>query len=429
MTEHDSSTSRPRRRVLLGTALSIAVLAGVGIGLAAAADKSPATQAVHLAGGASPSGGPTTSRPGPAVDVAASPAVAVTRTSGNSHVKSDSPGSHVILRPCSRQPNAGEVTMCQPTDYLPDGSTVIMRCWVDNATAPAGYPSNEKRWFYVNEVSGGSHPGWSGYIYSAEIPVPEQILTPACTDQIVAAYEDPKYSPPPPLHFSVTGACTTAGGTLTGVSSGFTPGAQYSVSAAYPNGSRYPLTLTTGTTSATGSITWNWPCAGDPAGTYSTSIVDDGTGRSIDADFTINAAPVPATGPPQATYSAPKPLPTRPVASSTTPPRPVPTTTAPAPVSKPAAYTEQEGHLGVNTFTDPHNASGMGTKIAPGAYVQVSCKLYDPTIGSSNPDGYWYRIASSPWNGQYYSPANTFMNGDPWGGPYTHNTDWNVPNC
>jgi hypothetical protein len=39
------------------------------------------------------------------------------------------------------------------------------------------------------------------------------------------------------------------------------------------------------------------------------------------------------------------------------------------------------------------------------------------------------RIASSPWNSGDYSPANTFMNGDPWNGPYTHNTDFNVPNC
>jgi hypothetical protein len=83
----------------------------------------------------------------------------------------------------------------------------------------------------------------------------------------------------------------------------------------------------------------------------------------------------------------------------------------------------------VNTFTDYHNASGLGPAIAAGQWVEVSCKVYDPTIASVNPDGYWYRIASSPWNNAYYSPANTFMNGDPYGGPYTHNTDFAVPNC
>lgn len=92
-------------------------------------------------------------------------------------------------------------------------------------------------------------------------------------------------------------------------------------------------------------------------------------------------------------------------------------------------YSEQEGHYGANTFTDPYNASGMGSKISPGAWVQVVCKVYAPQIQSANPDGYWYLIASSPWNSAYYAVANTFMNGDPWNGPYTHNTDFNVPNC
>jgi hypothetical protein len=100
-----------------------------------------------------------------------------------------------------------------------------------------------------------------------------------------------------------------------------------------------------------------------------------------------------------------------------------------APSRADTTYSEQEGHYGVNTFTDYHNASGEGTPIASAAWVQVTCKVYDPTIASVNPDGYWYQIASSPWDNQYYAPANTFMNGDPWNGPYTHNTDWNVPDC
>jgi hypothetical protein len=87
-----------------------------------------------------------------------------------------------------------------------------------------------------------------------------------------------------------------------------------------------------------------------------------------------------------------------------------------AAVASEALYSEQEGHLGVNTFTNYRNASGLGTRIEPGAWVQVSCKVYDPYIQSVNPDGYWYRIASAPWSDAYYSPANTFMNGDPWGG-------------
>lgn len=107
-----------------------------------------------------------------------------------------------------------------------------------------------------------------------------------------------------------------------------------------------------------------------------------------------------------------------------------PACSSPPPPPPPQTWSEQETpNHPVNTFTNYHNASGMGPAIAAGQWVSVSCKVYDPTIQSVNPDGYWYRIASSPWNNGYYSPANTFMNGDPYGGPYTHNTDFAVPDC
>ena len=104
---------------------------------------------------------------------------------------------------------------------------------------------------------------------------------------------------------------------------------------------------------------------------------------------------------------------------------------APPPPPTPApTWNEQQGSLGANTFTNPYNASGMGVKIPAYAWVQVSCKVYAPAIASANPDGYWYRIASAPWNNAYYAVANTFWNGDiPGVKPYTHNTDWAVPNC
>lgn len=109
---------------------------------------------------------------------------------------------------------------------------------------------------------------------------------------------------------------------------------------------------------------------------------------------------------------------------------PSPSPPSPSPSPPPANHNEQETpNHPVNTFTNYHNASGMGPAIAAGQWVEVSCRVYDPTIASVNPDGYWYRIASAPWNNTYYSPANTFMNGDPYGGPYTHNTDFSVPVC
>jgi len=104
-----------------------------------------------------------------------------------------------------------------------------------------------------------------------------------------------------------------------------------------------------------------------------------------------------------------------------------PTGSTPAP---PRTWREQQGSLGANTFTNPYNASGMGTKIQPNQWVDVVCKVHAPQIASANPDGYWYRIASAPWNGNYYAVANTFWNGDiPGVKPYTHNTDMAVANC
>lgn len=105
-------------------------------------------------------------------------------------------------------------------------------------------------------------------------------------------------------------------------------------------------------------------------------------------------------------------------------------TTTPSAPAPPRTFPQQQATRGVNTFTNPYNASGMGERIPPRTWVQVSCKVHAPQIVSVNPDGYWYRIASAPWNNAYYAPANTFWNGDVEGQlPYTRNTDWNVPNC
>jgi cytoskeletal protein RodZ len=150
---------------------------------------------------------------------------------------------------------------------------------------------------------------------------------------------------------------------------------------------------------------------------------------------THTPTPNSSTPTPTPNSSTPTPAPDGKHSSANQPPTPtqVPPTTAPAPtptpVPAPQTYAEQEGGSGANTFTNPYNASGMGTKIAAATWVQVSCKVYAPAIQSANPDGYWYRIASSPWNNAYYAVANTFKNGDSWTCPCTHNTDFSVPNC
>ena len=422
MSRRTGNGTSGRTVAVIAATLSLAGLAVAGITLGADRPPGKAAANPHTA---------ATSRV--LVGDTAAATTSVTRASGVSTIKSDAAGYDVNLRNCPTVPpegtNNGAGDPCGwPIDQLASGDTVQMRCWTDSYK-PTGY--NSSRWFYVNEVD-GPHPGWSGYVFSAEIPVTDQILTPACTGQIENQYMDPPASAPaPPLEFRVSGSCTTAGGTLSSVSSNFTPGATFSVQATYPNGDSYPLASDEGTVNADGSVNWTWPCAGDPAGTYSTTLVDESDGQqhgpvyfTIDPAPTAPAASQPATGGGQGNGQPPSPSP---IQSSSAP---APSSPAPAPSSAaPATYTEQEWHTGANTFTDPNNASGMGTKIAPGQYVQVTCKLYDPSIGSASPGGYWYLIASSPWDNQYYAVANTFLNGDPWGGPYTHPTDLSVPDC
>jgi hypothetical protein len=85
---------------------------------------------------------------------------------------------------------------------------------------------------------------------------------------------------------------------------------------------------------------------------------------------------------------------------------------------------------GARVYADPDMPSGEWLPgIANGAIVRASCKVYAPSIPSVSPDGYWYRLASAPWNNEYYSPANSYLNGDTPGKRLTHNTDFNVPDC
>ena len=101
----------------------------------------------------------------------------------------------------------------------------------------------------------------------------------------------------------------------------------------------------------------------------------------------------------------------------------------PAAGSSVRTHTEQEFNPnGAPTFLYL-DGSGAGIPVAYGQYVQVSCKVYSTIVKSTMPDGYWYRLASMPWDDHYYAAANTFGNGDKMDGPYTHNTDWRVPNC
>ncbi|MGY2002815.1 hypothetical protein [Blastococcus sp. SYSU DS1024] len=89
---------------------------------------------------------------------------------------------------------------------------------------------------------------------------------------------------------------------------------------------------------------------------------------------------------------------------------------------------EEAGSIGANTFADPRTLSGRGAPIPPHTTILVRCRYYAPSVPSVSPDGFWYLIETEPWNG-LWTPANSYMNGDPPGGPYLHNTDFAVPVC
>lgn len=95
-----------------------------------------------------------------------------------------------------------------------------------------------------------------------------------------------------------------------------------------------------------------------------------------------------------------------------------------------ALHAEISGGLGANVFTDPRPPSGeqLLNKVPPRATVEVSCRYLKPSLPSLKPDGYWYLIVSARWRGDW-TPANSYLDGDPPKGPFHHNTDFAVPLC
>jgi hypothetical protein len=92
-------------------------------------------------------------------------------------------------------------------------------------------------------------------------------------------------------------------------------------------------------------------------------------------------------------------------------------------------YTETSGSF-VHTWSDYADAGGSeGPEMPPSDSVQIACKLTGFTVADGN--SWWYRIASSPWDGSYYASADAFYNdgqtaGSLLGTPFV---DPNVASC
>lgn len=99
-----------------------------------------------------------------------------------------------------------------------------------------------------------------------------------------------------------------------------------------------------------------------------------------------------------------------PTLATTTTRAPTTTTTRPPTTTTTAPRTWSETAGGVaHTWANYTNAGGtQGPNIAGGQTVQIACKLTGFRVADGNT--WWYRIAQSPWNNQYYVSADAFYN-------------------
>lgn len=287
-------------RRLTAIAATVALIGGTGTVLrfASAAPGSPAE----------PSSAPA---PAPAPARASDAGVSAARTPYvHTRLEDDKNGANgkVTLRSC---PQAGADKPlgqnpwsldCMALEGLDNGTTVTMQCWVSTTPPPDEEPRKDEqgntvepsaKWFKVTVTSGAAH-GREGWVWS-DLVKDQTYGTSECPS--IGYEKDPPAPPPKPLVFDVTGTCTSQGGELSNRSAEFTPGGQYAISATRPDGSLYPLDSDSGTVAADGSVGWKWPCKGDPAGMYTTELVDGSTGRTVEGSFTIKEVEAPPPSP------------------------------------------------------------------------------------------------------------------------------------
>lgn len=101
----------------------------------------------------------------------------------------------------------------------------------------------------------------------------------------------------------------------------------------------------------------------------------------------------------------------------------------PPPPPPPSTWSETVGGP-THTWTNYSNAGGSeGATIATSTTVQIACRLEGFAVADGNV--WWYRIAASPWNNQYYASADAFYNNGQTTGSL-HGTpfyDPHVPHC
>jgi hypothetical protein len=108
----------------------------------------------------------------------------------------------------------------------------------------------------------------------------------------------------------------------------------------------------------------------------------------------------------------------------------MPTPDCPTCISGGQTFTEHAAGDSLKpTFRDPRAFKDQGPPVQPGQQVEVVCRFHDPQAPLSVQPGWWYLIASPPWNRHYYTVANSYLNGDPPQGPPATDVDNGVPVC
>ena len=106
-----------------------------------------------------------------------------------------------------------------------------------------------------------------------------------------------------------------------------------------------------------------------------------------------------------------------------------PTASRSSGTEKAVTYSETVG-LGANTWNDYFQANGVnGPSINAGQTVQVSCRVQGFRVQDGNI--WWYRIASAPWNNNFYASADAFWNNGQTSGNFHGSSivDFRVPAC
>lgn len=93
-----------------------------------------------------------------------------------------------------------------------------------------------------------------------------------------------------------------------------------------------------------------------------------------------------------------------------------------------STWTETTG-TPAHTWADPVQLTGAGTPLGPRQSVQVLCRVKGYVVQDGDP--WWYRLASSPWNGRYYATSDAFYNNGATSGPVDNGVvvDEQVPTC